>query len=75
MSPLDGPAAFADVDKLSFLSDVIQTSQCRHGGDAEPSAIMVHTAGDPAFEKWLAKMPNDLLKWDDEIYVIEQMLP
>ncbi|KAJ3568908.1 hypothetical protein NPX13_g6264 [Xylaria arbuscula] len=49
MFPLDGPAAFAQVDKLSFLAEAIQTSQIRCDDDAEPSAMMVHTAGDQPF--------------------------
>ncbi|KAM4063878.1 hypothetical protein HRG_012533 [Hirsutella rhossiliensis] len=47
--PLDGPAAFAEVDKLSFLAEAYQTSQIRRGDDAEPSAMMVYTAGDQPF--------------------------
>jgi hypothetical protein len=49
MFPLDGPAAFAEVDKLSFVAEAIQTSQTRRGDDAEPSAMMVHAAGDQPF--------------------------
>ena len=46
MFPLDGPAAFAEVNKLSFLAEAIQTSHTRHGDDAVPSAMTVYTAGD-----------------------------
>lgn len=46
MFPLDGPTAFAEVDKLSFLAEAIKTSQPRCDDDAEPSSMMVHTAGD-----------------------------
>lgn len=49
MFPLDGPAAFAEADKLSFLANVIQTSQIRHRDDAESSAMAVHEAGDQPF--------------------------
>ncbi|KAL6405949.1 transposase [Ilyonectria robusta] len=49
MFPLDGPAAFAEVDKLSFLAEAMRTSQTRHGDDAEPSAMMIHTTGDQPF--------------------------
>ncbi|KJZ70496.1 hypothetical protein HIM_10125 [Hirsutella minnesotensis 3608] len=49
MFPLDGPAAFAEVDKLSFLAEAIQTSQIGRGNDAEPSAMMVYTAGGQPF--------------------------
>lgn len=46
MFPLDGPAAFAEADKLSFLAEAIQPSQTGHGNDVEPSAMTVHAAGD-----------------------------
>ncbi|KAK7420728.1 hypothetical protein QQZ08_010263 [Neonectria magnoliae] len=49
MFPLDGPAAFAEADKLSFLAEAIQPGQTRHDDDAEPSAMTVHTAGDQPF--------------------------
>ncbi|KJZ68548.1 hypothetical protein HIM_12065 [Hirsutella minnesotensis 3608] len=49
MFPLDGPAAFAEVDKLSFLAEAVQTSQIGRGNDAEPSAMMVYTAGGQPF--------------------------
>ncbi|KAM5341409.1 hypothetical protein ACJ41O_014440 [Fusarium nematophilum] len=49
MFPLDGPAAFAEANKLSFLSKAMQISQTRHDDDAEPSAITVHTTGDQPF--------------------------
>ncbi|KAM5344579.1 hypothetical protein ACJ41O_013114 [Fusarium nematophilum] len=49
MFPLDGPAAFAEADKLSFLSEAMQMSQTRHDDDAEPSAMTVHTTGDQPF--------------------------
>ncbi|KAM4055420.1 PIF1 protein [Hirsutella rhossiliensis] len=31
MFPLDGPAAFADTDKLSFLADIVNANPVRHG--------------------------------------------
>ncbi|XP_044715944.1 PIF1 protein [Hirsutella rhossiliensis] len=31
MFPLDGPAAFAETDKLSFLADIVNTNPDRHG--------------------------------------------
>ncbi|KAM4064102.1 Arrestin-lik [Hirsutella rhossiliensis] len=31
MFPLDGPAAFADTDKLSFLADIVNANPDRHG--------------------------------------------
>ncbi|KAM4058291.1 PIF1-like helicase [Hirsutella rhossiliensis] len=31
MFPLDGPAAFADTDKLSFLADIVKANPDRHG--------------------------------------------
>jgi hypothetical protein len=46
---LDGLAAFAKVDKLSFLAEAIQTSQIRYSDDAEPSAVVVHAVGDQPF--------------------------
>ncbi|KAG6989607.1 hypothetical protein FocnCong_v021163 [Fusarium oxysporum f. sp. conglutinans] len=49
MFPLDGPAAFAEADKLSFLAEAIQPSQTGHGNDVEPSAMTVHAAGDQPF--------------------------
>ncbi|RYP64164.1 hypothetical protein DL771_008900 [Monosporascus sp. 5C6A] len=49
MFPLDGPAAFAKVEKLSFLTEAIQTSRVTRDDDAEPSAMMVDTAGDQPF--------------------------
>ncbi|KAG7408961.1 ATP-dependent DNA helicase PIF1 [Fusarium oxysporum f. sp. raphani] len=49
MFPLDGPAAFAEADKLSFLTEALRTSQSRHGDDAEPSGMMVNAAGDQPF--------------------------
>ncbi|KAL5592685.1 hypothetical protein FOBRF1_013711 [Fusarium oxysporum] len=49
MFPLDGPAAFAEADKLSFLTEALRTSQSRHDDDAEPSGMLVNTAGDQPF--------------------------
>jgi len=43
MFPLDGPAAFAEADKLSFLVGNIQTSQGRGGDDPKPCAMQVQT--------------------------------
>jgi len=45
MFPLDGPAAFAEADKLSFLADAFRPSQSRSSNDAQPRAIEVQTAG------------------------------
>ncbi|KJZ70297.1 hypothetical protein HIM_10304 [Hirsutella minnesotensis 3608] len=42
MFPLDGPAAFEEADKLSFLADAIQTSRTRGADEAEPCAMHVH---------------------------------
>ncbi|RSL80314.1 hypothetical protein CEP52_017409 [Fusarium oligoseptatum] len=49
MFPLDGPAAFAEADKLSFLSEAIQPGQTGHDNDAEASTMTVHAAGDQPF--------------------------
>ncbi|KAH7118229.1 hypothetical protein B0J13DRAFT_569911 [Dactylonectria estremocensis] len=49
MFPLDGPAAFEEADKLSFLADAIQTSQSRDVDDAKPCAIHVQATGEQPF--------------------------
>ncbi|KAF6517643.1 hypothetical protein HZS61_003204 [Fusarium oxysporum f. sp. conglutinans] len=49
MFPLDGPATFAEADKLSFLAEALRTSPGGHDDDAEPVGMMVHTAGDQPF--------------------------
>ncbi|KAH7118140.1 hypothetical protein B0J13DRAFT_201943, partial [Dactylonectria estremocensis] len=49
MFPLDGPAAFEEADKLSFLAGVMPTSQSRQGEDSEPCAIQVQTTGEQPF--------------------------
>jgi hypothetical protein len=50
MFPLDGPAAFEEADKLSFLTEAIQKSQARGGKDgAEPYAIQVQATGGQPF--------------------------
>ncbi|KAJ6436777.1 ectomycorrhiza-upregulated zf-MYND domain-containing protein [Purpureocillium lavendulum] len=48
MFPLDGPAAFAEADKLSFLSNVVNSSQDL-APDPEPCAIQIQTAGDQPY--------------------------
>ncbi|KAM4063336.1 ATP-dependent DNA helicase PIF1 [Hirsutella rhossiliensis] len=45
MFPLDGPAAFEEADKLSFLADAIQTSRTRGADEAEPCAMHVQGTG------------------------------
>ncbi|KAM4063400.1 ATP-dependent DNA helicase PIF1 [Hirsutella rhossiliensis] len=49
MFPLDGPAAFGDVDKLSFFADVMKASPNRGGYDAEPCAMRVQTTREQPF--------------------------
>ncbi|KAI8649770.1 ATP-dependent DNA helicase [Fusarium keratoplasticum] len=49
MFPLDGPAAFEEADKLSFLADALQTSRSRDADDAEPCAMRLQTTGEQPF--------------------------
>ena len=49
MFPLDGPAAFEEADKLSFLADAIQTSRTRGADGAEPCAMQVQATGEQPF--------------------------
>ena len=48
MFPLDGPAAFADTDKLSFLADIVNANPDRHGNSV-PCVMQVQTTGDQPF--------------------------
>ncbi|EWY79571.1 hypothetical protein FOYG_17265 [Fusarium oxysporum NRRL 32931] len=49
MFPLDGPTAFEEADKLSFLADALQTSQSRDADDAEPCTMRLQTTGEQPF--------------------------
>jgi hypothetical protein len=49
MFPLDGPAAFEEADKLTFLADALQTSRSRDADDAEPCAMRLQTTGEQPF--------------------------
>ncbi|EXK76606.1 hypothetical protein FOQG_18659 [Fusarium oxysporum f. sp. raphani 54005] len=49
MFPLDGPAAFEEADKLSFLADALQTSKSRDADDAEPCAMRLQRTGEQPF--------------------------
>ncbi|KJZ70576.1 hypothetical protein HIM_10044 [Hirsutella minnesotensis 3608] len=48
MFPLDGPAAFADTDKLSFLADIVNANPDPRGNSA-PCVMQVQTTGDRPF--------------------------
>ncbi|XP_044718673.1 uncharacterized protein HRG_07238 [Hirsutella rhossiliensis] len=48
MFPLNGPAAFAETDKLSFLADIVNANPDRHGNSV-PCVMQVQTAGDQPF--------------------------
>ncbi|EXU94535.1 helitron helicase-like domain protein [Metarhizium robertsii] len=49
MFPLDGPAAFAEADKLSFFVDAMKTSQNQGDGEADPCSMQVQTTGNQPF--------------------------
>ncbi|KAJ3572625.1 hypothetical protein NPX13_g4988 [Xylaria arbuscula] len=49
MFPIDGPAVFDEADKLSFLSDAIQTSRDAHPAGAGEYGIGVQTTGQLPF--------------------------
>ncbi|RSL42125.1 hypothetical protein CEP51_016513, partial [Fusarium floridanum] len=49
MFPLDGPAAFEEADKLSFLADALPTSRTRGTDEAEPCAMHVQGTGGHPF--------------------------
>ncbi|KAG6996878.1 ATP-dependent DNA helicase pfh1 [Fusarium oxysporum f. sp. conglutinans] len=49
MFPLDGPAAFEEADKLSFLADALKTSRSRDADDAEPCTMRLQTTGEHPF--------------------------
>lgn len=49
MFPLDGPAAFEEFNKLSFLADAIQMSRTQGADEAEPDAIYVQGTGGHPF--------------------------
>ncbi|KAL6406099.1 hypothetical protein AUP68_10662 [Ilyonectria robusta] len=48
MFPLDGPSAFEEADKLSFLAGVMP-SQSRRGEESEPCAMQVQTTEEQPF--------------------------
>ncbi|KJZ70132.1 hypothetical protein HIM_10473 [Hirsutella minnesotensis 3608] len=48
MFPLDGPAAFAETDKLSFLADIVNSNPDPRGSSI-PCVMQVQTIGDQPF--------------------------
>ncbi|XP_044715046.1 PIF1 protein [Hirsutella rhossiliensis] len=44
MFPLDGPAAFAETDKLSFLADIVNANPDRHGNSVPATRVMADKA-------------------------------
>ncbi|XP_044718874.1 ATP-dependent DNA helicase PIF1 [Hirsutella rhossiliensis] len=48
MFPLDGPAAFAETDKLSFLADIVNANPDQQGTSV-PCVMQVRTTGDQPF--------------------------
>ncbi|KAM4062608.1 PIF1-like helicase [Hirsutella rhossiliensis] len=61
MFPLDGPAAFAETDKLSFLADIVNANPDQQGTSV-PCVMQVRTTGDQPLEQAYANLTEDRLK-------------